>query len=274
MSDINLGSYVCLRLTGQSEDRIARWAERQGFANPMDKSDYHITVCYSTQALHYVPLGVIPPMPVKPIGFDLFGKDKGYLVMRVKSRLASNRNDYAMMSGAVSDFPDYKPHISLAKDSGLTSTKDLEPFTHTLYVNREEYHVLNPSFKPEAMRINPMALKALFASEDLIAATRHFKPEMPTDARLADLKTRLKAQKVKARLKKLSGSLSYAVRIALDSDVGLPAEEGRLALARDRLKVNKIGAELGLIATSLRSFDDPDILNSWNGHQVNVYFTQ
>lgn len=273
MSDINLGSYVCLRLTRQSEDRLAAWAERQGFPNPMDKSDYHITVCFSTQPIHYVPLGLMPPMPVKPDGFDLFGKNNDYLVLRVKSRLAENRNAYAMLSGAVTDFPEYKPHVSLAKDSGLTTTKDLEPFTDLLYSNREEHHVLNPSYKPEALRINPMALKTLFASE-LEASTHYFKPMEPDAERMGALKAALKTAGIKARLKKQSGSLRNAVAIRLDSTDGKSPEAGRVALMQDKAKVQTIGAAMGLMASSMKSFAGEDVSTSWNGHEINVYFSK
>jgi 2'-5' RNA ligase len=142
MPDINNGTYVCLSLTTRSAERLHSWAANQGLNNIEDPTEFHITVCYSKRPLFYVPLGYIPPLPVKPAGFDLFGKEKEYLVLKVTSWLANNRHEYAIMNAAQHDFPDYKPHITLAKNSGITNLRDIEPFTDILYVNKETVSVL------------------------------------------------------------------------------------------------------------------------------------
>jgi len=138
------GTYSCFYLNPRSTRRLSRWGKAAGVKNLFSDDEFHITICYSKLPIEYSAAGILPPLPVKPKGFSIFGKEKEYLVLEVSSPFASNRNEYARLLGAVSDFPDYKPHISLAKDSGITDTKDLPPIDFLLYLYREEVSAINP----------------------------------------------------------------------------------------------------------------------------------
>lgn len=153
------GTYASLYLTNRSVRRLKRWA-----LNNIDKEsrllDYHITLCYSTKPIPYQALGLLPPLPVKPKQFSLFGKNEDYLVLEVESAFANNRQEYSKLLGAVSDFPDYKPHISLAKGF-KGKVKDLEPFDDILYISREESVPLDPKFSPDKQKVSPSLIKSV-----------------------------------------------------------------------------------------------------------------
>jgi hypothetical protein len=184
MSDINRGTYVSLHLTHKSAQRLWKWGKSQGIESIFEPSDFHITVCYSKHPLPFIPLERLPPLPVKPIGFDLFGKDKDYLVMKVESKLAHARHATARALGAAHDFPDYRPHISLAKGGKMPALKDLEDFPDLLFVNRESVSTLNPSFKPDA----PQYVDGPFIKQVMT-------PRLKTDAEIQAIYERVSSKK-------------------------------------------------------------------------------
>lgn len=140
------GTYSCFYLSSRSNARLSAWGKENNIKNMHggEGNEFHITICYSVLPVTYVAAGILPPLPVKPKGFSIFGKNKEYLVLEVQSPFATNRNEYARLLGAISSFPDYKPHVSLAKDSGLTSTDGLSPIDFPLYLSREEVTAIDP----------------------------------------------------------------------------------------------------------------------------------
>lgn len=146
---INGGTYACLYLTDGSAKKLLDWGKRAGILEHVmrqhNDGGFHITTAYSKLPVTYTACGLLPPLPVKPKNFSIFGKDKNYLVLEVNSNFASNRSEYAKLLGAVSDFDDYKPHVSLAKDSGITDPRDLPPIDFNLYLHREEVSKIDPN---------------------------------------------------------------------------------------------------------------------------------
>jgi hypothetical protein len=142
------GTYACLYLTKNSANRLLNWSKKAGIYEHVLKQHkdggFHITTAYSKLPVSYTAHGLLPPLPVKPKNFSVFGKDNNYLVLEVNSNFAANRNAYARLLGAVSDFPDYKPHVSLAKDSGITDPRDLPSIDFNLYLHREEVSRVDP----------------------------------------------------------------------------------------------------------------------------------
>lgn len=145
------GTYACLYLTKNSSKRLLDWSKQAGIFEHVLKQHndggFHITTAYSKLPVTYTAHGLLPPLPVKPVRFAIFGKDNNYLVLEVYSNFASNRNEYAKLLGAVSDFPDYKPHVSLAKDSGIkpTDLDELPPIDFNLHLHREEVSKIDPN---------------------------------------------------------------------------------------------------------------------------------
>lgn len=153
------GTYASLSFSQRSINRLRRWASKN--LNPdIALYDYHITICYSAKPIPYQALGSLPPLPIKPVKFSLFGKDKDYLVLEVESAFARNREAYGKILGAISDFPEYSPHVSLAKGF-KGSLKDLEPFTDTLYVKSEETTPLDTKYGSGSSFIPPDIIKQI-----------------------------------------------------------------------------------------------------------------
>lgn len=147
-NDGKTGTYACLYFTYRTVKRLQAWGLKnkiKNFYSGEGDDQFHITTTYTFLPITYVAAGILPPLPVKAKNFEIFGKNKEYLVLEVNSPFANNRRDYGMLLGAKSNFPDYKPHVSLAKDSGLTSVEGLSPIDFPLYLGREEVSAIDPN---------------------------------------------------------------------------------------------------------------------------------
>jgi hypothetical protein len=74
----------------------------------------HTTIIYSRKPFEY-KLGSLPKNPIGNVGFcvDLYNLQ---LVLPFNSQYLSMINEIVIRSGAISDFPTYKPHITIAEN--------------------------------------------------------------------------------------------------------------------------------------------------------------
>ena len=96
----------------------------------VDPSEFHVTVRYVKGSTDYDPFIQylnsleLPTIKAKCVGFDVFGKDKDTLVVKLegdeihdwfnKVNKWLTDNDYPK-----SDFPTFKPHVSLTEKPGI-----------------------------------------------------------------------------------------------------------------------------------------------------------
>ncbi len=125
------GTYVEFRLERQSALALCAWADMQKFPCIEPPEDMHTTIMYSPEiaippACHYnmplVPKYTLTNYATRRL--DVFGPQQDCIVMCFQSlRFASEHKRYLAM-GCLPDYPDYKPHITIAKgdfSAGLLS---------------------------------------------------------------------------------------------------------------------------------------------------------
>jgi 2'-5' RNA ligase len=117
------GTYVALNLSKESRDLLDNFVEMNlGLTERVDPSMYHITVIYSRtpvpSAENYLTGN--SPLPVEALatGYEVFPtkNDGQCLVMRLACPYATRLNSELGKQGATSDYPEYKPHLTIAYD--------------------------------------------------------------------------------------------------------------------------------------------------------------
>lgn len=95
--------------------------------------DYHITIICSRAPLRIeYPIQSSVSAPATVTNIDALGPSQDTLVLRVKSSWLNWRYKIARMCGATSDFPSYKPHITIAKNTRVWSPVHFMPFPITI----------------------------------------------------------------------------------------------------------------------------------------------
>ena len=149
------GTYVAFEMSPESRDLLDNFVEMNlGLTERVDKSTYHITVIYSRSPVPGAEAFRDDncEMSARAEGYEIFPtKDSGKcLVMRIVCPSATGLNKVLDGMGATSDYPEYKPHTTIA----YNMTQEIDP--HTLPVpqfpivfNRVKVEPLDPQFTPE-----------------------------------------------------------------------------------------------------------------------------
>jgi 2'-5' RNA ligase len=124
------GTYVSMDLSDDSRALLDNFVEMSlGLTERVNPSTYHITIIYSRTpvptAEKYV--GTKGTDFATVIGYEIFPtKNSGKcLVMRLNYTFANLLNKQLTAEGATSDYPEYKPHLTLAYDI----EQDIDPNT-------------------------------------------------------------------------------------------------------------------------------------------------
>lgn len=117
------GTYVALQLSEESMTLLDNFVKMNlGLTERVDKSTYHITVIYSRtpvpSAENYLTMPSPLPVEAMATGYEIFPtkNDGQCLVMRIVCPYATRLNSELGKQGATSDYPEYKPHMTLAYD--------------------------------------------------------------------------------------------------------------------------------------------------------------
>ena len=108
--------FVGRKVSLESATALRRFAHDLGLESALPASDMHLTVLFSKKEVDWHDL--VPnrnKVRVSLSHLDMFGEDKNVLVLKVKDySFLSQRNQYYLDNGGHSDWPDYKPHITLS----------------------------------------------------------------------------------------------------------------------------------------------------------------
>ena len=117
------GTYAAVRYNADTESHLNNWCKINGIIPPLE---YHTTVIYSRHPVPYVPTNAKGQV-ARVIGFDVFGLPGSTrtLVMLLRSDFLVKRFADAKHLGAVSDYPTYRPHVSLGPVQAGFDTKGL-----------------------------------------------------------------------------------------------------------------------------------------------------
>lgn len=106
------GMYVGRRLTQASRDRLVFWLGKHvGVAPTQVDDNLHVTVVYSRAIFHWMP-DHDHVRGVTGVQWKILGKDDA-VVLVLNSEKLDERYDRAVQAGAVSDYADYVPHLTI-----------------------------------------------------------------------------------------------------------------------------------------------------------------
>lgn len=132
--------YVSRKLLNAAE--VIAWAKGQGIAVTVPADDMHVTILYSKTAVDWFAMAGqgwdMPEVTVDKGGprfVERFGDPSAAdaaVVLRFASPVMTYRHDDMIERGASSDFPTYKPHVTLSYDAAGVDLAKVEPFTGEL----------------------------------------------------------------------------------------------------------------------------------------------
>jgi len=149
------GTYVAFEMSSESRDMLDHFVEMNlGLTERVAKETYHITVIYSRTPVPNAEKFRCRDTEInaRAVGYDVFPTKNGdkCLVMRVECPVATNLNNILGGMGATSDYPEYKPHVTIA----YNTTQEVD--VHTLPVpqfpivfSEVVIKPLDPQFTPE-----------------------------------------------------------------------------------------------------------------------------
>lgn len=106
------GTFASLRLSSTCSKKLHKWMDKQNIDNLVDESDYHCTIVFSTKPVEGLE-NLEYPSHANIIGWKVLGSPKLLVAVLDDSKLKP-LFDKTMEMGAVSDYPSFIPHISVA----------------------------------------------------------------------------------------------------------------------------------------------------------------
>ena len=149
------GTYVSMDLSDESRALLDNFVEMNlGLTERVDPSTYHITIIYSRTPVPSAEnhAGSIGGDTARVTGYEVFPtkNDGKCLVMRLDYPFANLLNKQLTAEGATSDYPEYKPHMTIAYDM----TQEVDPATlpvpqFPLHFAAVKVAPLDPEFTPK-----------------------------------------------------------------------------------------------------------------------------
>lgn len=142
----------------KNTDDIVAWATKQGLATMLDPKQLHVTICYSKTPFEWAEIEKLSEDVVVPEAktdkekekrkIEMFGKDKNVLVLQFYSDDLAERHQFFLDSGASSDFPDYKSHVTITYNGEAITVdhKDIEPYYGEIIFSKEIFKPIDPDW--------------------------------------------------------------------------------------------------------------------------------
>lgn len=147
---------------------IVEWAKQQGMESMLAPEELHVTICYSKEPMEWddvkrvkgdltvpAPDDVKGEKPIRKI--EMFGKDHDILVLRIDDPELQKRNQEFRDAGASSDFPDYKPHITItyrAADLEEGAHEKIEPYKGEIVFGPEVFKEIEENWSDDAEEVD------------------------------------------------------------------------------------------------------------------------
>ena len=130
---------------------IIAWAKSQGIKSTYPADDMHVTVVYSKQPVDWMEMGEswigsqedgkLTVNPGGPREVDIFGDD--CLVLKFANNDLRWRNSEMRERGASSDFPDYRPHITITRNIDGVNLDNIKPYVGKIELGPEIFEELD-----------------------------------------------------------------------------------------------------------------------------------
>lgn len=134
----------------ENAQEVINWAKGQGFATTLAPEDMHVTQMYSKEPLEWPqpdeePLTVAAggERKVSPLG------DQGAMVLHFASPDMQERYKDLVEAGAKSDFPTFKPHVTISWNAPDLDHKDVTPYDGPLKFGPERFKEVAPDWSPD-----------------------------------------------------------------------------------------------------------------------------
>jgi hypothetical protein len=143
--DTTDGIYVGVRFCPKTVDRLHNLQKELSIPNPLDPTEFHTTVCYSSISVPW-QAGTVTGK-AKPMSWAIYPAQDGKncLVLELDSEYLHRRHYVARSLGATHGYPSYKPHVTLSYDVGEFSVDNIELPDFHLDITEEYTEALNPA---------------------------------------------------------------------------------------------------------------------------------
>jgi len=130
------GVYIATDLTKESQNLIKQYQKDN--LNGDLNDELHCTLIYSQKPQQDLIQPKKYTYKAKAIGFSLFGPDKDTLVINLESEdMVKRNNELSKEYGFISDYDEYRPHITLSYKSTGIDLENLPKLNETLYLTNE-----------------------------------------------------------------------------------------------------------------------------------------
>lgn len=121
---------------------IIAWAKDQGFRTTLDPEDMHVTVVFSDTPLEWPDpqageVIVRSKLKKETRSVEQFGG--GAVVLTFDCQALSDRHAQLLAAGAVSKFPEFRPHITITYDPGNAEAAAIEPYGGRIILGGEVF---------------------------------------------------------------------------------------------------------------------------------------
>ena len=142
------GTYVSLKV--KNKDELYNWFKNQGIER-LDKNDLHCTLSYSKKEFRHDKNDSEVVISQKDLNKTLvpLGND-GAVVLKFKSSELQKRFSKCKENGAISDYPNYQPHISIfydRKGNKINTLKDIKVPDFDIVLHEETVEELDLNWK-------------------------------------------------------------------------------------------------------------------------------
>ena len=146
--------YAYRSVQWETAEKLRDWAHAQGIVTLLPLYDFHVTLVYSKSPFLWDYEDRNPETLVIKGGersVEVFGDDA--LVLRVSSPELEARHKELIAMGAVTDHPDYKPHITLTYQAKGIDVSQIVPYTGDIHLGCEWWQPVgeNPYGKSDSM---------------------------------------------------------------------------------------------------------------------------
>ena len=111
MKNDDKGIYAFYSLSEKSIKAMGEWIESVGIVEPLGNDKLHVTTVYSKKTFDIIPSNIKIMIDKSSYKIAIYEEA---LVLEVKSEELQKLNKQRMDAGAVSDYPIYKPHLTLS----------------------------------------------------------------------------------------------------------------------------------------------------------------
>lgn len=146
--------YAYRSVQWETGEKLRDWAHSQGIVTLLPLYDFHVTLVYSESPFLWDYEDMNRETLVIRGGersVEVFGDDA--LVLRISSPELTARHKELIAMGAVTDYPDYKPHITLTYQAKGIDVSQIVPYTGDIQLGCEWWQPVgdNPYGKSDSM---------------------------------------------------------------------------------------------------------------------------